>query len=54
MKQMYISFLVELTLEGILLSRKQLATDYEYNLRVGVRYTFGSIYSNVVNPRFGD
>jgi len=22
-------------------------------MSVGIRYTFGSVYSNVVNPRFG-
>jgi hypothetical protein len=41
------------SLEDILLMRKQLATSYEYYLSVGLSYTFGSIYSNVVNPRFG-
>ncbi len=39
--------------EDILLMRKQLATSYEYYFSVGLSYTFGSIYSNVVNPRFG-
>jgi len=41
------------SLEDILLMRKQLATSYEYFFSVGLSYTFGSIYSNVVNPRFG-
>lgn len=36
----------------ILLKQRQLATDYEYGLRVGFTYTFGSIYNNVVNSRF--
>ena len=36
----------------ILLRRRKLATDYEYSLRVGITYTFGSIYNNVVNSRF--
>ena len=40
------------TEEEILLHIKQLATQYDYNFRIGFRYTFGSIYSNVVNPRF--
>jgi len=40
--------------EDILLMRKQLATSYEYYFYVGLSYTFGSIYSNVVNPRFGN
>jgi hypothetical protein len=39
--------------EDILLMRRQLATSYEYYFSVGLSYTFGSIYSNVVNPRFG-
>ena len=39
--------------EDILLMRKQIATSYEYYFSVGLSYTFGSIYSNVVNPRFG-
>lgn len=40
--------------EDILLQRKQLATQYQYFATIGLSYTFGSIYSNVVNPRFGD
>ncbi len=40
-------------LEDILLQKKMLATNYNYRLSVGVSYTFGSIYSNIVNPRFG-
>jgi len=39
--------------EEILLHRKQIATSYNYKLEMGFRFTFGSIYSNVVNPRFG-
>lgn len=38
----------------ILLQRSQLATQYYYWTLIGLSYTFGSIYSNVVNPRFGD
>ena len=41
------------TLDEVLLTRKELQTDYKYSLSVGIRYTFGSVYSNVVNPRFG-
>jgi hypothetical protein len=40
--------------EDILLRQKQLATGYEYFLSFGISYTFGSIYNNLVNPRFGD
>jgi hypothetical protein len=38
--------------EEVLLRRKQLATNYSYYLQIGLSYTFGSIFSNVVNPRF--
>ena len=40
--------------EEILLRRRALATSYRYSARVGLSYTFGSIFSSVVNPRFGD
>jgi len=43
----------DLTQEDVLLHRKQLSTQYDYFASVGFRYTFGSIFSNVVNPRFG-
>lgn len=39
--------------EDILLGRKMLPTSFSYGMSVGVSYTFGSIYTNVVNPRFG-
>ncbi len=39
--------------EDILLERRQLATDFEYFLSVGLSYTFGATTNNVVNPRFG-
>ena len=41
------------SLDEILLQRKELATNYEYSIDIGFSYTFGSVYSNVVNPRFG-
>ena len=41
------------TLEEILLQRQQLATTYSYFFSVGLSLSFGSINSNVVNPRFG-
>ncbi len=44
----------EASLEEILLQRRQLATGYNYYFSVGLSYTFGSIFTNVVNPRFGD
>lgn len=39
--------------EEVILRRKQLATDYDYYFSVGLSLTFGSVRSNVVNPRFG-
>ena len=39
------------TVEEILLQRRQLATDYGVEGRVGLSYTFGSISNNVVNMR---
>jgi hypothetical protein len=42
------------TLEDVLLQRKMQATDYSYYTYFGFTYTFGSIYNNVVNPRFGN
>ena len=44
----------DLTYDEILLQRKELATQYSYFLSLGFTYTFGSIYNNVVNPRFGE
>ncbi|MFQ6615594.1 MAG: hypothetical protein ACE5HZ_02335 [Fidelibacterota bacterium] len=41
------------TLEEVLLRRKQLETQYDYWGSVGFTYSFGSIYTHVVNPRFG-
>jgi len=41
------------SLEEILLRRRMMETTYSYFALVGVSFTFGSIYTNVVNPRFG-
>jgi len=43
-----------LTPEEVLLHLKQLSTQYNYFVSVGLSYSFGSIYSNIVNPRFGE
>lgn len=43
-----------LSYDEILLQRKEIATQYEYFTSFGLTYTFGSIYNNVVNPRFGN
>ncbi len=42
------------TPEEILLELKRLATSYSLGFRIGFSYRFGSIFSNVVNPRFGN
>ena len=39
--------------EDVLLQRRQLATGYRYFSGFGLSYSFGSIYNNVVNTRFG-
>ena len=38
--------------EEILVGEREFATDFETGIRLGLSYTFGSIYSDVVNPRF--
>ena len=42
------------SLEDVLLRRKMQKTTYQYFTSIGLTYTFGSIYNNVVNPRFGN
>jgi hypothetical protein len=44
----------DIPLDQILLQRKEMATQYSYFTSFGLTYTFGSIYNNVVNPRFGN
>ena len=41
------------TQQQILTRQIQLPTDYSYYTYFGLSYTFGSIFNNVVNPRFG-
>jgi len=36
----------------VLLRRRELLSGFQYHLGAGVSYTFGSIFNNVVNPRF--
>ena len=38
--------------EQILLRQAALATDSRYEMKAGITYQFGSIFNNVVNPRF--
>lgn len=44
----------EASLDEVLLQLKQLATGFRYEVSFGLRFRFGSIYNNVVNPRFGN
>lgn len=37
--------------EEVLLRRRALGTDYEYEIDIGFSYTFGSVFNNIVNPR---
>jgi hypothetical protein len=41
------------TPEEILLRLRQLQSGYEYDFSLSLTYTFGSIFSSIVNPRFG-
>jgi len=40
------------TPEEILLERRELLTGFQHELSIGFSYRFGSIFNNVVNPRF--
>lgn len=40
------------SVEDLLLKRRKLATTYEISGEMGIRFTFGSIFNNVVNERF--
>lgn len=42
----------DLSREEVLLRQTQLATGYRARLYAGLSYTFGSVFNNVVNPRF--
>jgi hypothetical protein len=37
-----------------LLRLREQATGYQFEAGIGLTYTFGSIYNNIVNPRFGN
>ena len=43
----------EASLEETLLRLTELETTYSYSISVGLSFTFGSVHSKVVNPRFG-
>lgn len=40
------------SVEDLLLKRRKLATTYEISGELGIRFTFGSVFNNVVNERF--
>jgi hypothetical protein len=40
------------TTEEILVRQRELATGYQYEFGFGFSYSFGSVFNNVVNPRF--
>jgi hypothetical protein len=39
-------------IEDVLLERAELETQFTYFASIGFSYSFGSIYNNIVNPRF--
>ena len=39
--------------EEILLRLRELQSDYQFDFSFGLTYRFGSIFNNIVNPRFG-
>ena len=41
----------DISLEELLLAQRQSATNFRINGRLGFKYTFGSIYNNVINTR---
>lgn len=43
----------DISTNDVLLRQQQLKTSYRYNANMGLNYTFGSIFNNIVNPRFG-
>jgi len=44
----------EATAEEVYLQLRELATGYNIDAGLSFTYTFGSIYNNIVNPRFGN
>jgi hypothetical protein len=41
------------TPEEVLLRLRRLRSGYDYQLQIGLTYTFGSIFNTIINPRFG-
>ncbi|MGH7577084.1 MAG: hypothetical protein ACREM1_18405, partial [Longimicrobiales bacterium] len=42
------------TPEEVLLNQRELATNYRYELQLGLSFRFGSPFNNIVNPRLDD
>ncbi len=42
------------SLEEILTQQRALSTQFSYFMMVGLSYTFGDLFNNIVNPRFGN
>lgn len=42
------------SIDDVLLRQRELESQYNYWGSLGISYTFGSIYNNIVNPRFGN
>lgn len=42
------------SVEDVLLSTRQLETEYRYYASIGLSYSIGSIFNSIVNPRFGN
>jgi hypothetical protein len=38
--------------EEVLLRQRDLQTSFDYRVNMNIRFTFGSIFNNIVNPRF--
>lgn len=51
--QLHVVRRADLDDEDVLLELRELQTNYEFDFRLGLSYTFGSIYNNIVNPRLG-
>ena len=39
------------SIEDVLLEQKQIATDFELNLTIGLSYTFDSVFKTIINSR---
>lgn len=44
--------LADLSDEEVLVRQRERGTSYRYEMNFGISYTFGSLFNNVVNPRF--